>query len=387
LKNKKNGNENKESCENLCNLVVRKRKMLKDERGQLSIDFLVGISLFILALLFMAHFIPGMFVPFQSETIDLNSVAYRTSVILVEDPGWWNGTGADCGEDWENHITDTSRVGLAIDKEHPNMLLMNKITGFENCIGLTNKLGLYRKIGDNEIDYGYNITLQFPGDEWGGTRMRGESAPSSGDVVKMKRTVSVRVSEFGGIDASDMSGASDPVKPLLVIDGADVHTFCTKDLYISITNFTLEGTKPGFTYVKITQTNLSKFPSSECDLHDTGNGLHINMGSLTALKLDDPLDGYRQVKNYTDNITVPIGGLGDNADINFANDTLLIRINKSAWDRAGINTSTGADDVVIEINLNKIKCEEVHHPDKLLRYSETEAFSIIPIRLIIQVWT
>jgi len=111
------------------------------------------------------------------------------------------------------------------------------------------------------------------------------------------------------------------------------------------------------------------------------------MGSLTALKLDDPLDGYRQVKNYTDNITVPIGGLGDNADINFANDTLLIRINKSAWDRAGINTSTGADDVVIEINLNKIKCEEVHHPDKLLRYSETEAFSIIPIRLIIQVWT
>jgi len=53
LKNKKNENENKQSCDNLCNLVVRKRKMLKDERGQwiISAGFLVSVSIIILALL------------------------------------------------------------------------------------------------------------------------------------------------------------------------------------------------------------------------------------------------------------------------------------------------------------------------------------------------
>jgi len=53
MKNKKNENENKESCDNLCNLVVRKRKMLKDERGQwiISAGFLVSVSIVILALL------------------------------------------------------------------------------------------------------------------------------------------------------------------------------------------------------------------------------------------------------------------------------------------------------------------------------------------------
>ena len=53
MKNKKNENENKQSCDNLCNLVVRKRKMLKDERGQwiISAGFLVSVSIIILALL------------------------------------------------------------------------------------------------------------------------------------------------------------------------------------------------------------------------------------------------------------------------------------------------------------------------------------------------
>jgi len=53
MKDKKNENENKQSCENLCNLVVRKRKMIKDERGQwiISAGFLVSVSIIILALL------------------------------------------------------------------------------------------------------------------------------------------------------------------------------------------------------------------------------------------------------------------------------------------------------------------------------------------------
>lgn len=60
--------------------------MMSDE-GQISIDFLVGISIFLLTLAFMIQFIPGLFMSVSGEG-SLNSVAYRTATILAEDPGW-----------------------------------------------------------------------------------------------------------------------------------------------------------------------------------------------------------------------------------------------------------------------------------------------------------
>jgi len=357
--------------------------MLKDERGQLSIDFLVGISLFILALLFMAHFIPGMFVPFQSETIDLSSVAYRTSVILVEDPGWWNKTGAGSGTDWDTkeHIGSVSRVGLAIDKEHPNVL--SKIEGFKTCTdtNLSDKLGLYRMIGGNKIYYGYNITIVNASGNI--LAAKGEIPPKYGDVVKMKRIVSVRDSERGWIDASNLSGASSPVKPLLVIDGANVSRFCNdtvNPIKIGITNFSFkDGDPPGdFVYVEIVQTNLSKCFAG-CGLSDApGTGIHIT----TPFTLNKRSDGWRQVNED------PIETFDDAAaDINSADDTLLIAINTSAWLRAGIDISPGADDVVIELKLNKINCTAVHNTSDLLRYSATEPIFHTPRTLIVKVWT
>jgi len=159
------------------------------------------------------------------------------------------------------------------------------------------------------------------------------------------------------IDASNMSGATAPVKALLRIPAEDVPDFCTGDLYIHITNFTfIGGSPPGqFISVKIVQTNLNNEPGVNLDV--TGNGLHINMGS--GLYLSAPSDGWRQVNNG------PIGNLCDLQDINSAEDILKIVINESAWVNASIDTSTGADDVVIEIKLNRIECEEEHNPDNL----------------------
>jgi len=164
------------------------KKMIKDERGQMSIDFLVGMSIFMFALIFVVLFIPGMFLPFQTETIDLNSVAYRTSVILVEDPGW-----GDKGIDWEKqNIENVSRIGLAIDKKHPNVLDMKKLAVFENETLINNtqlarKLGLYRNIGNSDIYYGYNITITDLNDK--PIAARGASVPDYGDVSSMKRIV------------------------------------------------------------------------------------------------------------------------------------------------------------------------------------------------------
>lgn len=171
-----------------------KKRMIEDKRGQMSIDFLVGISLFILALSFVAVSVSGMFLPFQTETIDLNSVSYRTSVILVEDAGYWSD-GANDGEDWENHVNNISRIGLAIDKMHPNELELNKLAifGDEAEIDdeeLSDKLGLYRIIGDSKVYYGYNIALTSLDGEVLITR--GDEIPEYGDVSSMKRIVNAQ---------------------------------------------------------------------------------------------------------------------------------------------------------------------------------------------------
>ncbi|MGB7533297.1 MAG: hypothetical protein WA977_10060 [Halobacteriota archaeon] len=178
--------------------------MLKDERGQMSIDFLAGLSLFMLALLFLAQFIPGMFVPFQSETIDLSSVSYRTSVILVEDPGWWdNGT---CNNtDWENHNDSVSRVGLAFDKDSPNMLDMSKINAFnDGTLDLTDKLGLYRNINGNRLNYSYNITLWRLNETIMATW--GETSPEYGDVSSMKRLVNAQTGTVLILEWGELKG-------------------------------------------------------------------------------------------------------------------------------------------------------------------------------------
>jgi len=328
-------NGNKESCENLCNnLVVRKRKMLKDERGQLSIDFLVGISLFILALLFMAHFIPGMFVPFQSETIDLNSVAYRTSVILVEDPGWWDG-----GEDWENHIENVRRVGLAIDKEHPNKLNMSKTKGFKNATQindtyLTHKLGLYRIVGDNEIDYGYNITIE----DLNGNILdtRGEIPPEYGDVVKMKRIVWMHTSSEKFMLGQSLEGASSPTKALFYINKSDVKVL-EDGIGIFITNFDFTA-KPEKTYEGIKLAN-DVGPPKGPGFQIKGGNTFTDTGGYVSLLSGTTGD----FSHYQDGIFA-----NTKWDINNGNDTLEIFLAKSVFVNQSIET-TGTKDIYVEL--------------------------------------
>jgi len=58
-----------------------------DDTGQLSIDFVVGLSIFMIAFIIVSTMSAGLLVGLQSKTIDYDAVAYRTGVILAEDPG------------------------------------------------------------------------------------------------------------------------------------------------------------------------------------------------------------------------------------------------------------------------------------------------------------
>jgi len=324
----------------------------------------------------MAHFIPGMFVPFQSETIDLNSVAYRTSVILVEDPGCW-----DDGEDWENHIENVSRVGLAIDKEHPNMLNLSKIDVFDNATQITNedltdKLGLYRIIGDNPIDYGYNITIVDSDKNI--LAARGEIPPEYGDVVKMKRIVWTHIGsqilmEHGG----ELEGASSPTKALFYIDKDNVEDVLKGSIALSITNFNFTG--DGHTYDGIKLANdVTKEHEPE-----QGNGFHISGGNTFT----DP-GGYASLKNSTGSFYHYPGDLTPTPkwDINNETDTLKIFLTKSVFINQSI-TIDGSEDVYIELQFgNGINVTPDYDPPAGTPFIPISVPDYEPTGLIVEVW-
>lgn len=160
-----------------------------DDCGQLNLDFLFGVSVFLLTFLYAVTFIPGMFTPYQPGAIDLSAVAYRTSAMLAEDPGWCNSTANDGipgNGSWENHQDCLLRIGLANDKEHPNILSLNKIKALENLVA-SNYTLVREKMGLNgSIIYDINVTV-----EMNGTSLINASWPSasSQNVESIERRV------------------------------------------------------------------------------------------------------------------------------------------------------------------------------------------------------
>jgi hypothetical protein len=184
------------------------------EDGQMSIDFLVGISVFLLTFGFILQFIPGLFISTSGDE-SLNSVAYRTAEILVADPGWWENQTHN-GTDWELHpIENISRIGFAYDISPktrqtltPNILDKNKILmALNNTTMLRSKLGLNYKISDSTIDYGYNITIEQNGNIISinnSTLSFGEPRPISQDIFRIKRQVLVETGNIALLKANEL---------------------------------------------------------------------------------------------------------------------------------------------------------------------------------------
>ena len=229
--------------------------MFISEEGQISIDFLLGISLFILSLGFLIQFIPTLFLSTSDEG-SLNSVAYRTANILVEDPGWWeNGTGNQNGTDWEIHTGDLSRIGLAVDNtprtkqtKTPNILNKSKIKMVQELSNnnetiLIKKLGLYDTIDGAQIYYGYNITVERNNTimVMNGSQLSfGSSPPASRDVVKITRKVLVEIGTVAGFKSNELKN---PDNNTIIINITGPQN---EDIIVQITDFNTTFLNPGF---------------------------------------------------------------------------------------------------------------------------------------------
>jgi hypothetical protein len=132
-----------------------------DDAGNLSIDFLVGFTIFMITLIYVATLIPTLFIGLQSNSIDYNAVAYRTSVILAEDPGM------PYNPSWETlpntSDSDILRFGLALSKDTPNILTPEKINRFFCSTEFAYPADYQSRAVFGDYPYRFNISLQMAG--------------------------------------------------------------------------------------------------------------------------------------------------------------------------------------------------------------------------------
>jgi hypothetical protein len=179
---------------------------LTSSSAQVNIDFLAGVSIFLVSFLLVVQLVPNLFIPFQGQPVTLHSVAYRTGVILCEDPGWYNDTVNNNGHNWEDDPDNVSRLGLAKNKftansSTPLMLSGSKLfclAGMYNSSDPGSYSNIQKHLGlvTSYRKYDYNISLvRFDGDTSSDMNRTpifqiGYSPQTNIDVEKVERIVS-----------------------------------------------------------------------------------------------------------------------------------------------------------------------------------------------------
>ncbi|NQS73715.1 MAG: hypothetical protein HQP72_04875 [Methanoculleus sp.] len=174
----------------------------------LSLDLLAGFTIFLLALIMVVSMVPGLLAGLESSSIDYDAVAYRTGVILVEDPGW------PVYPPWESYNEDQKeeiiRMGLAISRDTPNILLSTKVEKFFNRT-LFDDDDYRNKAIFGDIPYSYNFSLNTSNPD-GTYELKQTGSPMPPGYGYIRRVVKIKEPGVAEIDKSfkDQYTISDP---------------------------------------------------------------------------------------------------------------------------------------------------------------------------------
>jgi hypothetical protein len=219
-----------------------------------SIDFLVGFTIFMVALIAVASMVPGLLAGLQSSGIDYDAVAYRTGVILAEDPGW------PVDPPWEaydvNHKDEIERMGLAVSKDAPNILLSTKIEKFFNT-SFFDPEDYRSKVIFGEIPYSYNITLRSLDGRY--NHKVGQETPEGYGYGYIRRVVKIKEPSVAVIDEGFKNQYTITISPG---DNSTTRTFTVRFDFNRLINLSIDPAyriDPRTEPVNITITNFEAF--------------------------------------------------------------------------------------------------------------------------------
>lgn len=149
------------------------------ERGQTTLDFATGISIFLLSLAFVLVFVPGMLQPFtggtQDDTPASNRVADDLSQRLLGDAGEPYALDRECTRaffndsvssdqcEFDNSLSLEQRVGV-VDHAHVNVTLRGNVTdsGGTDILCWDDASGAYVERDDCDTSVGDTLLTRGP---------------------------------------------------------------------------------------------------------------------------------------------------------------------------------------------------------------------------------
>ncbi len=169
------------------------------DSGQLSIDLTIGFAVFMIGFIFVVTLMGGLLVGLQSKTIDYDAVAYRTSVILVEDPGEprvnlyaVNPDPLDLSWEQIDDPVQITRLGLLYSKEHPGVLSGEKIKRFFTPGEFTNEEYKDKLLLSEPGQYPYHFHINLSGYPNAGNTWIVEDTNPPASTGYMKRAVLIK---------------------------------------------------------------------------------------------------------------------------------------------------------------------------------------------------
>lgn len=350
---------------------------VRDERAVISIDFLTGVGVLMIAFLFAAYTISNVMTPYSGYSKELYPNADRAASLLIENEGYWTdgvNYGTEWNTVWETNQTYVKKIGFR-DESSNDLIDSRKLdvfmtyyedddikwweypsnSTFTNSTELDNvsrALGLGR----------YNFYLQIrPINESlinvteANTAAR-DAIGGSGDVAAVTRLTVVEQTTYGHFDGNYLYGHVSPSKVLIVIE-PQIFDIIANGIEFSISNWTFEGTNESeFQWIKV------------------GNKINNNYELPGTIKLSP--DEYNLSLNGNDVSTV--GNLPFNNT-----DTLKFFVPRSTLDTRLPNWYSSGKDIYLQIN---VKVIVIIRADGQTYYSDTINTIRYPVKMTLWTW-
>lgn len=150
-----------------------------DSKGQITIDYLIGITIFLFSVLFIFNYTSGIFTPFHSNSDELTLIADRTSTALVEKI-------LSEGDETVPNLVDKGKVDTFFTELDANY------EAYIDYLGLT---GSY-------LRYDFNVTME---NQTSVMNTAGEVIPDGVNVGQTRRIVLIKNPVNGGTEVAIMS--------------------------------------------------------------------------------------------------------------------------------------------------------------------------------------
>jgi len=318
---------------------MRSFYLLRDEKANISMDFLTAVAVIIIAFIFAVSVLSSIITPYSGYSKELYPTADRAVTLLVEDEGYWECDGGE-GTDWEfkwnysgnYNYSNVTKIGL-LDSNEKNTLDPGKINTIMENQGswweypVSSSSGPELDNASRAMGLGrYNFYIQIrPLNESkynvsAANQRATEMVGDKGDVVSVVRYSRMNQLELVGFDGATISGNQDLSKPLFGLDNNNFsYILSNGGSEFTVANISGPSTEISNILIGIELNSEYEITPSydlqndEFEIYKNGNltTLPVSVSAVSdIIKINIPIDSINKIENwgYADFFYIQLNG-------------------------------------------------------------------------------